>query len=298
VIAVALAANLVPQLQYIHGYVNADAVTILTATIAFALLLRIVQRERLSLRDAVLVGLTVGVAAHGRYNGFLVAGLLLVIYIVRASRSSSSLRTKFRLVGVAIALPILLAGAFHLHVYNELQNRHILATADNEQLAESTFQGRLRPPTPTLTLLKRAVHQAPSVWMSSWASVANPPGPNYADLRGLWLWLLFLGSAAGVVELAVNTGTMVSTSGRFVGLAAAGTVLATWVLGASQRLSGLPGRFLLTAGIPALAAAILGGASLLRRLPRLKRPVLVAAGAWTVLLLGINIWAVVHVATY
>ncbi|MDQ1460362.1 MAG: hypothetical protein QOI08_1846 [Actinomycetota bacterium] len=296
VIAVALAANLVPQLRYIHAYVNADAVTILTATIAFALLLRILQRDHVTLGDAALVGLTVGVAAHGRYNGFLVAGLLLVVYVVRVLRSSPSLRAKLRLVGVAIALPVLLAGAFHLHVYNELQNRHMLATADNEQLAESTFQGHLRVATPTLSLLKKRVHQAPSVWMSSWASMAKAPGPNYADLRGLWLWLLFLGSAAGVVGLVVNTGTLMSTSGRFVGLAAVAVVLATWVLGAIQRLSGLPGRFLLTAGIPALAAAILGSADLLGCLSRVKRPVLVAAGSWSLILLAINIWAIAHVA--
>jgi hypothetical protein len=81
-----------------------------------------------------------------------------------------------------------------------------------------------------------------------------------------------------------------------VGLAAVGVVLVTWTLGASQRLSGLPGRFLLTAGIPALAAAILGGADLLRGLPRVKRPVLVAAGSWSLILLAINIWAIAHVA--
>ena len=296
VIAVALAANLVPQLRYIHAYVNADAVTILTATVAFALLLRIVQRDHVTLADAALVGLTIGVAAHGRYNGFLVAGLLLVVYVVRALRSSAALRTKLRLVGVAVALPVLFAGAFHLHVYNELQNRHILATADNEELAESTFQGRLRVAPPELTLLKKRVRQAPNVWMSSWAAIAKPPGPGYANLRGLWLWLLFLASAAGVVGLVVNTGTLLSTSGRLVGLAAVGVVLVTWVLGASQRLSALPGRFLLTAGIPALAAAILGGADLLRRLPRVKRPVLVAAGSWSLVLLAINIWAIAHVA--
>ncbi len=296
VIAVALAANLVPQLRYIHAYVNADAVTILTATIAFALLLRIVQRDHVTLGDAALVGLTVGVAAHGRYNGFLVAGLLLVVCVVRVLRSSPSLRAKLRLVGVAIALPVLLAGAFHLHGYNELQNRHILATADNEELAESTFQGRLRVAPPTLSLLNRRVHQAPNVWMSSWASLANSPGPNYADLRGFWLWLLFLASAAGVVGLIVNTGTLLRTSGRFVGLAAVGVLLASWALGTTQRLSSFPGRFLLTAGIPALAAAILGGADLLRRLPRVKRPVLVAASSWSVVLLAINIWAIAHVA--
>jgi hypothetical protein len=81
-----------------------------------------------------------------------------------------------------------------------------------------------------------------------------------------------------------------------VGLAAVAVVLATWVLGAIQRLSGLPGRFLLTAGIPALAAAILGSADLLGCLSRVKRPVLVAAGSWSLILLAINIWAIAHVA--
>ena len=109
VVAVALAANLVPQLRFIHAYVNADAVTILAATTAFAVLLRVVQRDTVTLVDALLVGLTLALAAHGRYNGFVVAGIVVAVFVVRALRAAGSMRTRLRLVGVAVAVPLLLA---------------------------------------------------------------------------------------------------------------------------------------------------------------------------------------------
>lgn len=63
-----------------------------------------------------------------------------------------------------------------------------------------------------------------------------------------------------------------------------------------QRYSSLPGRFLLTAGIAALAASVLGLSELLARVTRFKRPVLVAAGSWSALLFGLNVWAIARVA--
>jgi hypothetical protein len=297
VVAIALGANLVPQLRFIHAYVNADAVTILAATIAFAVLLRIVQRETVTVVDAVLVGLTLALAAHGRYNGFVVAGLLVAVFVVRALRAAVSMRMRLRLVGVAVAVPLLLAGPFHLHVYNELQNRHVLATVDNEQLSESTFQGQLRVTPGALTLVHRRINQVPDVWMSAWESFAKSNPPNYVDLRGPWLLLLLSGCALGIAGLFLGAGRLLTSSGRLVGLAAVSAFLATWVLGVSQRLSSLPGRFLLTAGIPALAAAIAGCGDLLARSSRVKRPMLVAAGSWCIVLLGCNVWAIAHVFT-
>lgn len=53
--------------------------------------------------------------------------------------------------------------------------------------------------------------------------LAKSPSPNYADLRGLWLWLLLLANAAGVVGLIASAGTILSRSGRVVGLVALAT---------------------------------------------------------------------------
>ena len=51
----------------------------------------------------------------------------------------------------------------------------------------------------------------------------------------------------------------------------------------------------LPAGIPALAVAIVGCGELLARSSRVKRPVLVAAGTWCIVLFGLNVWAIAHV---
>jgi hypothetical protein len=292
ILAVALAVNLIPQLRYIHAYLNADAMTILAATAAFLCALRVLQREHLNLVDALLVGLTLALVAYVRYNAFSVGAVLLVVFAVRVFRSSDAVRTRLRFMGVAVALPVLLAGGFHLHVYNELQNGHVLATVDNEQLADSTFKGKLTTAASLEARVKRQVRQAPNVWMSTWDWYVD-----YVELRGIWLWLLLLGSLVGLGGLLWPTGHMVSTSGRWIGIVAVGTFLANWIVIASQRLTGVTGRFLLPAGVVAFAAVILGCADVLSRVGRVRRPAIAAAGAWAAFLLGLNLWAVVRVAT-
>src|SRR5205085_1932458 len=79
VLLVAVAANLVPQLRFIHGYVNADAMTILAATACFAVALRVLDvslssrasgAARVTLVDASLLGLAIALAALSHYNAF------------------------------------------------------------------------------------------------------------------------------------------------------------------------------------------------------------------------------------
>jgi hypothetical protein len=285
IVGVALAANLIPQLRYIHAYPNSDAITILAASIAVALCLRILQTDRVTLVDAGLVGLTLGLAAHGRYTGFLVAGALLIVYVVRLLLTNDAIRTKLRFVGVAVALPVLLAAPLHLHVYNELDNRHVLASADNEQLADSTFRGELRTTPPASTFVKQRVREIPTVWMTTWLWFAT-----YAELRGVWLDLLFVGCVAGATGIVLGRRRTFTPTGRWVALGALAAFILTWVVSAFQRYSDLPGRFLLPAGVTAFAAGILGCGELLARATRARRPVLLAAAMWAVLLAGLNLW--------
>jgi hypothetical protein len=291
ILAVAIAANLIPQLRYTHAYLNADALTILAATAAFALALRVLQQEELRLVDAILVGLSLALIAYVRYNAFLVGAILLVVFAFRVIRSSSPARTQLRFIGVAVALPLLLAGGFHLHVYNELQNGHVFATIDNEQLAKSTFDGKLATAPSVEVRIKHRVDEVPNVWMTTWSWYVS-----YVELRGIWLWLLLLGCLGGLGGLLWPTGRIFSPSGRWIGIVAVAAFFTNWILLASQRLSDVAGRFLLPAGVIALAAVILGCADVLSRVARPRRPVIAASATWAAFLLGINLWAVVRVA--
>jgi hypothetical protein len=291
ILAVAIAVNLIPQLRYTHAYLNADALTILAATAAFAVALRVLQQEALRLVDALLVGLSLALIAYVRYNAFLIGAILLGVFAFRVIRSSSPARTRLRFIGVAVALPLLLAGAFHLHVYDELRNGHVLATIDNEQLAKSTFQGKLATTTSVDVQIKHRVKEVPNVWMSTWSWYTN-----YVELRGIWLWLLLVGCVGGLGGLLWSTGRIFSPSGRWIGILAVAAFFTDWFLIASQRLSDVAGRFLLPAGVIALVAVILGCADVLSRFARPRRPVIAASAAWAALLLGINLWAVARVA--
>ncbi|HEX5096618.1 MAG TPA: hypothetical protein VFX21_11415, partial [Acidimicrobiia bacterium] len=169
VTAIALAANLLPQLRYIHAYPNTDGVTILAGTACFWAALRVLQSERVGLRDAALVGVLIGVTMHVRFQAFLAAAVLLAAFAVRALQQSVSLRPRLRLLGVAVAIPVLLAGSFHLAIYDELDNGHLLPTVDNEQLNDSTYSGVLVAEPAAKSLVSRRVNQIPEVWMGVWA---------------------------------------------------------------------------------------------------------------------------------
>jgi len=290
-VLVAVASNLVPQLRYLHAYPNADAVTILAGTLAFAVALRVLQRSALTLRDAILVGGTLGLAAHGRYTVFVVAGLLLTLFVGRVVLGRLGPRTTYRFVGTAVAIPLLVAAPMHLHVYNELDNGHLLATVDNEQLALSTFEGDVRDVSMTAEFVRSRVRLVPTVWQSTWLSFED-----YAELRGAWLGVLLGGVLAGVVGCFVRRSTIFARHGRVIAICAVAAVGITWAVGMFQRVSLLPGRFLLAAGVTALTGVILGNAVLVERLTGVRRPVLVSATAWAVFLAGLNVWGIARVA--
>jgi hypothetical protein len=293
--AVAVAANLIPGLRYLHAYVNADGVTILTVTACFALALRLVQRADITIADAVLVGLTLGLAAHGRYHGFVVPVALLLTFGVLVLRREKGYRIRFRLLGIAIALPVLLGGSFHLYVYDELENRHVLASLDNEELNDSTYQGSIPDARPLKELVLVRRRQVPDIWMGIWAWF-----PPYVYLRGLWLWILLLLSLGGVAGLVLQPNAVLSRNAQVIGLAAVAAVLGAWALMASQWLVGQYGKIMLPPGVTALAAIILGTGALLGRVPGLRadQGVLVAAGVWAALLGGLDVWAITRITAY
>lgn len=287
VIAVATAVNLVPQLRYLHAYINADAVTVLAGTAALLCALRILQREQLTLVDAAITGGVLALLALSRLNVAFVAVVLAAVYAVRVVRIPASARTKARYLGLAIAIPVVLAGPFHLHVYNELDTGDLLPSETAVDLGDSTFQGQL-PERPSFDrLLEVRNEQIPSVWMKTWLWFAD-----YAELWGPPLWILLIGTLAGVVGLVVPGGEVLNRQGRVVALAAVGAFLATWAYIAYQWFyGGQHGRFLLPAGITALAGVVVGLGALLQRIPAVKNGPLIAAGLFGTFLLGLNVWA-------
>jgi hypothetical protein len=291
VVAIALAANLLPQLRYIHSYPNTDGVTILVATACFWCALRILQLERIGLRDAVLVGALLGAMAHVRFQAFIAGGILLAALAWRVVRQRDALRPKLRMLGVAVALPVLIAGSFHLAIYHELDNGHILPTVDNEQLNDSTYEGKILPRPPAKTLVKHRVKQIPGIWMGMWAWYVS-----LVSLRGGWLLLLALMTGLGVVGLLVSPSGLLDRRGRLLGVLAVVGTCVVWISMAAQWLVGQQGKFMLPLAFPALLAIVAGTGALLARSTRLQRPMLIGAAAWGALLLGIDIWAAAHVA--
>jgi hypothetical protein len=97
-----LAANLVPQLRYVHGYVNADAFAILLGAVAFYWILRLFDNGEPTLLTSSLVGLTLAAMAHGKYTVFPIAGLLFLVFAIRVATVRPPWRAAYRLVGVPL----------------------------------------------------------------------------------------------------------------------------------------------------------------------------------------------------
>jgi hypothetical protein len=291
VTAIALAANLLPQLLYIHASPNTDGVTILAGTACFWGALRVLQSERVGLRDAALVGVLVGVTMHVRFQAFLAAAVLLAAFAVRALQQAVSLRPKLRMLGVAVAIPVLLAGSFHLVIYDELDNGHLLPTVDNEQLNDSTYTGELVAKPATKPLISRRIHQIPDVWMGAWAWYVG-----LVELHGIWLLLLAVLCATGLAGLLLPKALALDGHGRVIGLAAVGATAAVWIAMAAQWFVGQQGKFLLPVGFTALVAFVIGSGEVLGRVTRLGRPLLVGAAAWGTSMVVLDLWALSRVA--
>ena len=129
------------------------------------------------------------------------------------------------------------------------------------------------------------------MWRSAWLWYAR-----LVDLRGPMLLLLAGFSLAGAAGIVLPPGRALTPSGRVVSLLALGAVAFLWA-GMYLRWPFVPqGRFLLPAGVTALAGIVLGTAALASRITRLRHPVLVASGLWCALLLGLNLWAAARLA--
>jgi len=138
--------NLLPQLRYLHGYINADTYTILTSTLAFYVSLKVLdEQERSPLKYSVLVGVTSALVLHGKLTGFISFGMLAIIYLLNLYNQDIALSTKVRTLAIAILIPVYLAGWFHLWVFRELANGHILGVYDMFLLMNSTFKGTVSP---------------------------------------------------------------------------------------------------------------------------------------------------------
>jgi hypothetical protein len=196
------------------------------------------------------------------------------------------LRDRLRIVGLVVAVPLLLAGPFHLHVYDEMRNGSLLGSTEHELLRESTFDGRLAKTPAVRQRLRDGLRDVPSIWGGMWARF-----PQHFEVRGPLLLVFAGASVAGLLGLALAGGRVLTTSGRAVGLVAAGLVGMTWVAMVVFWPFGSQGRFLLPAAMTALAGLVLGSAALLARNRPPHACVLASGGAWAVFLLCVDIMA-------
>ena len=163
------AVTMVPQLRYMHSYVNADSYTILIASVILMLSVRVIRDCRIDLGRSVMFGLAFAAMAHGKYNGWPVALIAMMTFCLVIIRQWPGLLAAYRQIGIALALPLLLAGPFYLHVFNLLDNGHILAEEEHVQLIHSTFRGVIPPPSPGLSvLLTRLPVELVFSWRSYW----------------------------------------------------------------------------------------------------------------------------------
>lgn len=237
----AAAINLIPQLRYIHAYVNADAASILCASVAALLVAYLIVDQRpATLPMAVVTGLTLAGLAHSKYNAGLIAVVLFATFAVRAFQCSQSWRVRYRLLGIATVLPTLLAGWFQLHVYTELGNGHILAGKDHLALMASTFYGVSA--TESTSWAMRAARVS-DLWASIWGDFAHVgilPGAYLTVLTGI-----VFAACGSLVYVALRAKEPAQTRRTaFLGLGI-GTCTATWLALALQPALVIQGRLLL-----------------------------------------------------
>jgi hypothetical protein len=285
----ATAVSLVPQVRYLHAYVNADGWTLAASTLAYYAVLRSLDDGRISLGLAAGVGLVLAAVLHGKISSFPVGALLAVVFAWRVLRSDAPLRVRLRHLGVATSLPVALAGWFHLHVYRTLANGDWLGTRAHMELMASTFQGRLPEPRPDpATLLRYRYEELPHLWHSFWGWFVKN-----AELPGSFLGLLGVLVAIGLLGLFA-LGRRRGGAGdsrrwlRFTSLTAA-CGLVNYAALAAQWPLGLQGRLLLPALLVGLFPLVRGTAELMTRDGRsgARAPERAAAVLWgAVLLVG------------
>ena len=232
------------------------------------------------------MGGTLAFAALMRLNIAVTAGTLLLAFAFRLVRQGGPIRERVRYLGVAVALPVLFSGGMYLAFYAELDNGSMLTATTSMEMGDSTFSGVIEPSPPMSRIVEVRLGETPTFWMSTWLWFSR-----FATLRGPPLRLLLVLSMVGVVGLAVPGGRL-RRSGRVVGAAAVAAFVITWASIASEWLYGQQGRFLLPAGVTALAAVITSTALLVDRIPPLRYGIVITAGVWAALLFSLNVWGI------
>lgn len=185
----ALGVNLLPQLRYLHAYVNADATSILMASLCAWLLLRLILGDRPTGTTALFTGLALAGLALVRYNTWLVGFPLVGAFVFNTLVKRKDLRQRIRLLATAGLLPLLLAGWFHVHVYTELSNGQVLGGKAHLELIRSTFDG---VPTRLDVTAKGRYHELGTIWKSATG--------NFTRIGSLPRWFrnsMFLGILIG-----------------------------------------------------------------------------------------------------
>ncbi len=287
---VVAAVNLIPQLRYLHAYINADAYTILLGTLGFYVLLRLRALERLDLRWAAWVGLLLAGFAHGKPNGYPVAGIVAAFFAWRLLRSDTSVHERLRLAGLVLATTVVLAGPFHLHVYRELGTGELLATKAHENLFSSTFRGveTVAPPPPS-KMLDYRVDERHRVWRSLWGWLVG-----FGELPAWMLlalaWLAGLGVVGGGLALLARSQLLLGSGLAILAFGLVSTVVTYGILAAQWPL-GIQGRLLMPSSVAALYFSIGGLAWIASKLPRISSSaaVVFAASVWIALLAASNV---------
>jgi|GEM_PF-6879939 len=269
---VALGVNLLPQLRYLHAYVNADAASILMASVCAWLLLRLVMGKSPSSRTAIFVGLALAGLAHAKYNVWIIALPLFIFFVFRTWVNTGEWQQRLRLIGTAILIPALLAGWFHLHVYTELANGHILAGRDHQELMHSTFEGA---PISQGKSVRGRIREVNGVWTSATGYFARI-GSLPRWYRNALLAGTLVGSIAVLLAYARRRAATFRPAVHYyaVGLA---VLLFTYLILALQPELGIQGRLLL-GFLPFTPVLLWGLDQELRRVPQcraLQPPLLV-----------------------
>ncbi|MFT4543187.1 MAG: hypothetical protein ACI841_005064 [Planctomycetota bacterium] len=257
-----LAVNLVPQLRYVHAYVNADSFTIWIGTCACYLILRLSELSVVRLSTTLWVGVVFAGIAHAKPTCYPLAGALLAVYSWRLFVSRPTIRQALRRVGVVISVPLLLAGPFHLHVYEELGTGELSPSTTHSELMLSTSSGVASEARPPLQdLIKLRARHLPFVWLSSWGWMTG-----YDELPKWYLGLLplLIGLAFFAELKAISYGSTLFLRSARPLLIAALTLVITLAILLWQWPLDVQGRLLWPTGIAALFLVIDGLARIIQ----------------------------------
>lgn len=282
----ALAATLHPMIVYVHGYVNADAFALLAASLAFLVTLRLVDAAALDLRLTALAGAALALLAHAKYPAFPAAVPLVAAWVWRLRATPLPILPRLRHAGLLVAIPLALAGWFHLATFRELGNGHLLAGADHLALLHATYHGAPQASTSDGLVLRR-LHDLPFLFTSywGWLMLFGELPLAYQALLGL---SVSAGAAGVVVGLTRSRGPHPARHTGWLLASGPGVTLASYLALAAQPNLEIQGRLLLPHFLPCMLLLVAGWAVLLRRagLAEPRALEVAAAGFGALMLLG------------